>query len=57
VIRARTEPRKAAAAAESTPLGDSLRLLAVAFKRDGNDERAAGIAQAADLVDAEARIS
>ena len=41
---------------ESTPLGDKLRVLAVSYKSSGKDDWAAGLAQAADIVDEDAHL-
>lgn len=43
-MKKRTDP--------ATPLGDKLRKLAIAYVSDGNKQRAEGLAQAADVVDA-----
>jgi hypothetical protein len=56
VIRARTDRAAPSARLESTPIADELRLKAIAFKADGKDEYAAGLAHAADIVDAKAHL-
>jgi hypothetical protein len=49
-------PRTKAPRTESTPLGDKLRVMAVAYKSSQKDDWAAGLAQAADVVDEDAHL-
>lgn len=56
MIRARTGRRDPSAKNDTSPIADEIRLAAVAFKADRKDEYAAGMAHAADMVDAKAHL-